>query len=90
MIVTHNMSQAGRFSDCSMFMFLGELIERRDTTKMFDNPVDERTRAQPDRKMGIVPFVLLRSKTSLFPLSLFLTRLGGKEEGDFLYLPGNK
>lgn len=28
-IVTHNMSQAARISDYSMFMYLGELIEYR-------------------------------------------------------------
>ena len=31
-IVTHNMSQAARISDYSMFMYLGDLIEY-DTTK---------------------------------------------------------
>lgn len=52
LIVTHNMSQAKRISDRSMFMFLGELIEYDDTAKMFDNPVDERTRAYLTGKMG--------------------------------------
>ena len=45
LIVTHNMSQAKRISDRSMFMFLGELIEYDETQKMFTNPNDERTRA---------------------------------------------
>lgn len=52
LIVTHNMSQAMRISDRSMFMFLGELIEYDDTKKMFENPVDERTRAYLTGKMG--------------------------------------
>ena len=52
LIVTHNMSQAMRISDRSMFMFLGELIEYDDTKKMFESPVDERTRAYLTGKMG--------------------------------------
>ena len=42
-IVTHNMSQAARFSDYSMFMYLGELIEYDKTRIMFTNPRDKRT-----------------------------------------------
>ena len=45
MIVTHNMSQAKRISDMSMFMYLGELIEYDRTDKMFSEPTDDRTRA---------------------------------------------
>ena len=52
LIVTHNMSQAMRISDRSMFMYMGELIEYDDTEKMFKNPVDERTRAYLTGKMG--------------------------------------
>ena len=52
LIVTHNMSQAKRISDRSMFMFLGELIEYDETQKMFTNPNDERTRAYLTGKMG--------------------------------------
>lgn len=37
-IVTHNMSQAARISDYSMFMYLGELIEYDKTRIMFTNP----------------------------------------------------
>lgn len=43
MIVTHNMSQAARISDYSMFMYLGNLIEYDETQKMFTNPSDKRT-----------------------------------------------
>ena len=42
-IVTHNMSQAARISDYSMFMYLGELIEYDKTWIMFTNPRDKRT-----------------------------------------------
>lgn len=42
-IVTHNMSQAARISDYSMFMYLGELIEYDKTKTMFTNPHDKRT-----------------------------------------------
>ena len=42
-IVTHNMSQAARISDYSMFMYLGELIEYDKTRIMFTNPLDKRT-----------------------------------------------
>ena len=43
LLVTHNMSQAARMSDYSMFMYLGELVEYGKTKKMFINPVDKRT-----------------------------------------------
>ena len=42
-IVTHNLSQAARISDYSMFMYLGELIEYDKTRIMFTNPRDKRT-----------------------------------------------
>ena len=42
-IVTHNMSQAARISEYSMFMYLGELIEYDKTRIMFTNPRDKRT-----------------------------------------------
>ena len=52
MIVTHNMSQAKRISDTSMFMFLGELIEYDKSQVMFTNPRDERTRSYLTGKLG--------------------------------------
>ena len=52
LIVTHNMSQAMRISDRSMFMYMGELIEYDNTEKMFKDPADERTRAYLTGKMG--------------------------------------
>lgn len=42
-IVTHNMSQAARISDYSMFLYLGELIEYDKTKTMFTTPKDKRT-----------------------------------------------
>lgn len=42
-IVTHNMSQAARISDYSMFMYLGDLVEFDRTEKMFTTPEDKRT-----------------------------------------------
>ena len=43
MIVTHNMSQAKRISDYSMFMYLGELIEFGNTQKIFTRPEKKAT-----------------------------------------------
>lgn len=37
-IVTHNMQQAGRVSDYTAFMYLGELVEFDITDKIFTNP----------------------------------------------------
>ena len=42
-IVTHNMQQAARTSSRVAFMYLGELIEFDDTSKIFTAPRDKRT-----------------------------------------------
>lgn len=42
-IVTHNMQQAARVSDETGFMWLGELIEFNQTSKIFTSPKDKRT-----------------------------------------------
>jgi phosphate transport system ATP-binding protein len=42
-IVTHNMQQAVRISDCTAFFLLGELVEYGQTEKMFSQPRDKRT-----------------------------------------------
>jgi len=42
-IVTHNMQQAARVSDFTAFMYLGELIEYGETSRMFTTPNDRRT-----------------------------------------------
>ena len=51
-IVTHNMSQAARISDYSMFMYLGELIEYDKTRIMFTNPRDKRTEEYLTGQLG--------------------------------------
>ena len=42
-IVTHNMQQAARVSDCTAFFYMGELIEFGKTTDIFTNPKVEKT-----------------------------------------------
>jgi phosphate transport system ATP-binding protein len=42
-IVTHNMQQAARVADTTVFMLGGELVEVGATEKLFTNPDDERT-----------------------------------------------
>ena len=42
-IVTHNMQQAIRVSDYTGFMYLGDLIEFRETKKLFTDPKNELT-----------------------------------------------
>lgn len=42
-IVTHNLQQAKRISDNTLFMLNGELIEWGPTNQIFENPKDKRT-----------------------------------------------
>ncbi len=42
-IVTHNMQQAARVSEWTLFMLYGEVVEFGPTTKMFTRPDDKRT-----------------------------------------------
>jgi len=42
-IVTHNMQQAARISDRTVFFLLGEVIESGDTEQIFSSPADKRT-----------------------------------------------
>lgn len=42
-IVTHNMQQAARVSDCTAFMYMGNLIEFGDTNQLFTNPSEKQT-----------------------------------------------
>lgn len=51
-LVTHNMSQAARISDYSLFMYLGELVEYGKTKNMFTNPQDRRTEEYLTGKFG--------------------------------------
>ncbi len=43
LMVTHNLHQAGRSSDYTAFMYLGDLIEFGESTQVFTNPQQERT-----------------------------------------------
>lgn len=51
-LVTHNMSQAARISDYSLFMYMGELIEYGKTKNMFTNPKDPKTEQYLTGKFG--------------------------------------
>ena len=42
-IVTHNMQQAGRVSDHTAFLYMGQLIEFGETTQIFTQPKEKRT-----------------------------------------------
>jgi len=43
LIVTHNMQQAARVSDYTVFLYLGELVEYGSTKSVFENPKSELT-----------------------------------------------
>lgn len=43
LMVTHNLHQAGRSSDYTAFMFLGDLIEFGESSQVFTNPNKEQT-----------------------------------------------
>ena len=51
-IVTHNMAQARRASDESIFMLLGQIIEHRRTEDLFLNPRDSRTAEYVEGRYG--------------------------------------
>ena len=51
-IVTHNMQQAARVADTTVFMLDGELVEVGPTDKLFTNPDDERTEQYVTGKFG--------------------------------------
>jgi phosphate transport system ATP-binding protein len=51
-IVTHNMQQAARVSDRTVFMLSGEMIEVADTRVMFTTPSDARTEAYITGRFG--------------------------------------
>ena len=52
LIVTHNMAQARRASDESIFMLLGELIEHRRTEDLFLKPNDPKTADYIEGRFG--------------------------------------
>jgi len=43
LIVTHNLQQAGRASNYTAFMYMGDLIEFGESAQVFTNPKEERT-----------------------------------------------
>jgi phosphate transport system ATP-binding protein len=51
-IVTHNMQQAARVADTTVFMLGGELVEVGATDKVFTNPDDDRTEQYVTGKFG--------------------------------------
>lgn len=51
-IVTHNMQQAARVSDFTAFMYLGELVEFDETSKIFTSPRDQRTQDYVTGRFG--------------------------------------
>jgi phosphate transport system ATP-binding protein len=51
-IVTHNMQQAARVSDHTVFMYLGEIIEHGPTKDLFRNPRKELTEHYISGKFG--------------------------------------
>ena len=51
-IVTHNMQQASRVADTTVFMLNGELVEVGPTERLFTNPDDERTEQYVTGKFG--------------------------------------
>lgn len=51
-IVTHNMQQAGRVSDYTGFMYLGELIELDKTDELFVTPKERLTEEYITGKFG--------------------------------------
>jgi phosphate transport system ATP-binding protein len=51
-IVTHNMQQAARVADSTVFMLDGQVVEHDETNKIFTNPSDERTERYVTGKFG--------------------------------------
>jgi phosphate transport system ATP-binding protein len=51
-IVTHNMQQAARVADTTVFMLDGEVVEHAPTSELFTTPKDERTERYVTGKFG--------------------------------------
>jgi phosphate transport system ATP-binding protein len=51
-IVTHNMQQAARVADSTVFMLDGEVVEHAPTNDIFTHPGDERTERYVTGKFG--------------------------------------
>jgi phosphate transport system ATP-binding protein len=51
-MVTHNLHQAGRISDYTAFMYMGELVEFGPTQEIFTKPRDTRTESYITGRFG--------------------------------------
>ncbi len=51
-VVTHNIAQAARVSDYTLFLFMGETIEYGKTSELFTTPKDRRTEEYLTGKFG--------------------------------------
>lgn len=51
-MVTHNMQQAMRASDDTVFMINGEIVEASDTKTFFSNPKDKKSLDYVHGKFG--------------------------------------
>ena len=51
-IVTHNMQQAARVSQYTAFMYLGEIVEFGDTSRIFTSPEQKQTQAYITGRFG--------------------------------------
>jgi phosphate transport system ATP-binding protein len=51
-IVTHNMSQAGRVADRTVFFLLGRVIEEAETSKLFSHPQKKETEEYVSGRFG--------------------------------------
>lgn len=51
-LVTHNLQQAARVADDTVFMYLGELVESGPSARVFSSPADPRTRDYVQGRFG--------------------------------------
>jgi phosphate transport system ATP-binding protein len=51
-IVTHSMNQAKRIADKTAFFWMGELVEHGETTQIFNEPIDSRTKGYVSGEFG--------------------------------------
>jgi phosphate transport system ATP-binding protein len=51
-MVTHNIQQAARVADRTVFLLLGELVEEGPTSELFTNPKDPRTESFISGRFG--------------------------------------
>ena len=65
LIVTHNMQQAARVSDYTAFMYLGELIEFDETSKIFTNPGQKATEDYITGRYGLEPGAVRLARDSV-------------------------